>query len=95
MTDIYHIQVKEHLDDRWAGRFEGLTLRHQADGTTLLSGPVPDQAALHGLLIKVRDLGLTLLVVARAEHVQDPSPGTEVDQGRIQDPDPYFKEVQP
>ena len=95
MTDIYHIQVKEHLDDRWAARFQGLTLRHQADGTTLLSGPVPDQAALHGLLARVRDLGLTLLVVARAEHVQDPSPGTEIGQGPIHHPDPCFKEIQP
>ena len=95
MTDIYHIQVKEHLDDRWAARFQGLTLRHQADGTTLLSGPVPDQAALHGLLARVRDLGLTLLVVARAGPAPPPSPGPDVDQGRIHDPDPYFKEVQP
>jgi hypothetical protein len=87
MADIYHIRVKEHLDDRWAGRFEGLTLRHQADGTTLLSGPIPDQTALHGLLMQVRDLGLTLLVVARAEHEGNGATGTDAAHGPIHNPD--------
>jgi len=90
MTAIYHIRVKEHLDDRWAGRFEGLTLFHPADGTTLLSGPIPDQAALHGLLMKVRDLGLTLLVVARAEHEGNGATGTDAARAQMHSPDHYL-----
>ena len=54
-----------HLDQRWAEWFDGLTLTHQSDGTTVLHGPVVDQAALHGLLQKVRDLGLPLVSVAQ------------------------------
>ena len=65
--DIYQVQLKEALDDRWTSRFEGFALSQREDGTTLLRGPVPDQAALHGLLMKVRDLGLTLLAVFRVE----------------------------
>jgi cell division septation protein DedD len=67
MTHVYQIRLKEHLDNQWAARFEGFSLSHQEDGTTLLVGPVPDQAALHGLLMRVRDLGLTLLAVVRVE----------------------------
>jgi hypothetical protein len=65
--DIYRVRLQETLDDRWTSRFEGFTLVHQEDGTTMLLGPIPDQAALHGLLMKVRDLGLTLLAVLRVE----------------------------
>ena len=61
----YEIRVQGHLDTRWADWFEGLCLTHQSDGTTLLQGPVADQAALHGLLAKVRDLGLPLVAVLR------------------------------
>ncbi len=57
------IRLKGHLNNRWAGWFEGLTITLEEDGNTLLTGPVIDQAALHGLLKKVRDLGLTLLSV--------------------------------
>jgi hypothetical protein len=63
MADVYEIRVQEHLDDRWARRFDDLTLSHDADGATVLIGFVRDQAALHGLLMKMRDLGLTLLSV--------------------------------
>jgi cell division septation protein DedD len=66
MHEVYEIRLKEHLDTCWSNRFEGFTLSYQEDGTTLLVGPVPDQAALHGVLMKVRDLGLTLLAVVRA-----------------------------
>ncbi len=60
---LYEIRLKGHLDARWAERFEGLTLSHDGDGTTVLFGLVVDQAALYGLLRKVRDLGLPLLSV--------------------------------
>jgi hypothetical protein len=59
----YEIRVRGHLDARWASWFDGLTLANEDDGTTILSGPVIDQAALHGLLQKVRDLGLSLVSV--------------------------------
>ena len=59
----YEIRVKGHLDARWAAWFDGLTLTHGSDGTTIIRGPVADQAALHGLLQKVRDLGLPLISV--------------------------------
>jgi len=61
----YEIRLAGHLDQRWAEWFDGLTLTHQSDGTTLLHGPVVDQAALHGLLQKVRDLALPLVSVTR------------------------------
>ena len=57
------IKVKDHLADHWTGWFEGLSIVHCQDGSTLLSGPVTDQAALLGLLNKVRDLGLTLVSI--------------------------------
>lgn len=59
----YEIRLKGHLDTRWGDRFEGMAIKLEEDGDTLLSGPVADQAALHGLLKKVRDLGTSLLSV--------------------------------
>jgi hypothetical protein len=67
---IYEIRIKGHLDDKWADRFEGLTITLEEDGHTLLTGPVVDQAALHGLLKKVRDLGLPLVSVCPIEPGQ-------------------------
>ena len=61
----YEIRLQGHLNARWADWFDGLTLTQESDGTTLLSGPIVDQAALHGLLGKVRDLGLPLIAVHR------------------------------
>ena len=61
----YEIRVKGHLNARWADWFDGLTLTQESDGTTVLSGSLIDQAALHGLLGKVRDLGLPLIAVHR------------------------------
>ena len=61
----YEIRIKGHLENRWADWFEGLTITLEADGETRLSGPVADQAALHGLLRKVRDLGMPLISVKR------------------------------
>ena len=63
----YEIRIVGHLDTRWADWFEGLSFTHESDGTTILYGPVVDQAALHGLLRKVRDLGLPLVSVTRVK----------------------------
>ena len=63
----YEIRLKGHLDTRWAAWFDGLTLTTCSDGTTLIHGPVVDQSALHGLLQKVRDVGLPLISVTRVE----------------------------
>jgi hypothetical protein len=62
---LYEIKVKGHLDQSWSSWLDGLTIETQAHGETLLNGPVRDQAALHGLLNKIRDLGLLLLSVER------------------------------
>ena len=67
---IYQIRIKGHLGSQWADWFEGLTITLEEDGETLLTGPVVDQAALHGLLKKVRDLGMPLLSVNRVEPGQ-------------------------
>jgi hypothetical protein len=64
---VYQIRIKGHLDRRWTDWFEGLTITLEDNGDTLLTGPVVDQAALHGLLRKVRDLGLPLLSVIQSE----------------------------
>jgi hypothetical protein len=71
----YEIRIKGHLDDKWVDWFEGLTIKLEEDGTTLLTGQVIDQAALHGLLKKVRDLGLPLISVSPVE----PGPADQSD----------------
>ncbi len=65
MAPHYRITVEGALDDSWSAWFDGLAIAHDADGNTTLAGAVRDQAALHGLLARVRDLGLTLLAVER------------------------------
>ena len=70
----YEIRLKGHLEARWAAWFDGLSLTHQGDGSTVIGGRVADQAALHGLLQKVRDVGLPLVSVTR------------VDPGRLAEP---------
>jgi hypothetical protein len=72
----YEIRLKGYLDNRWSGWFEGLTITLEDNGDTLLTGPVIDQAALHGLIKKVRDLGIPLVSVSTVE------PG-EADQSDI------------
>ncbi len=67
---IYQIRIKGHLGHQWTDWFEGLTITLEENGETLLTGPVADQAALHGLLKKVRDLGMPLLAVNRVEPDQ-------------------------
>ena len=64
---IYQIRIKGHLGAQWTDWFEGLTITLQENGDTLLTGPVVDQSALHGLLKKVRDLGMPLLSVNYVE----------------------------
>ena len=64
---VYQIRIKGHLGREWTDWFEGLTITLEDNGDTLLTGPVIDQAALHGLLKKVRDLGMPLLSVNRVE----------------------------
>jgi hypothetical protein len=65
MPEYYEIRVKGHLDPLWADWFAGLQLAHVAENETLLSGPLPDQSALHGLLERIRDLNLVLVSVTR------------------------------
>ena len=67
----YEIRVDGRLDDRWSAWFDGLTVTYDGHGTTVLRGPIVDQAALHGVLAKVRDLGLSLLSVTSS--TDDPS----------------------
>ncbi len=67
MANIYQIRVKGHLDHHWSDWLNNLTLTHHQDGTTTLSGPISDQSAMYGLLIKMRDLDLTLLSLNRVE----------------------------
>jgi hypothetical protein len=81
---IYQIRIKGHLGQQWTDWFEGLTITLEENGDTLLTGPVVDDPALHGLLKKVRDLGMPLLSVNRiqsdlpdtvdVEHSVDSSP---------------------
>ena len=74
----YEIRLKGHLGTRWAAWFDGLSIAHSSDGTTTIHGQVADQAALHGLLQKARDLGLPLISVTPIEpgHPRPPAMGT-------------------
>lgn len=71
---VYEIRVKGHLDARWSDWFDGLTFTQASDGTTVIRGLVIDQTALHGLLRKVRDLGLPLISVTRIESDEPDGP---------------------
>ena len=70
----YEIRLKGHLGSRWAAWFDGLSITRCSDGTTIIHGPVADQAALHGLLQKIRDLGLPLISVNHVERDRPPRP---------------------
>lgn len=69
----YCIRVKGHLGPQWSEWFDRMTITLEADGTTTLSGPIADQAALHGLLVRVRDLGLELISVSQSAQGSCPS----------------------
>lgn len=77
MDAVYRIRVKGHLDDRWSEALGGMTLTRECDGSTLLSGPAMDQAALHGLIERIRDLGLPLLSVVRNADAHGASGATD------------------
>ena len=75
----YEIRLKGHLDDKWADWFDGLTITRADNGETLLRGSVVDQAALHGVLRKVRDLGLPLIAVMQVDPQQGKGPDGNTD----------------
>lgn len=68
--ELYEIRVRGHLDACWSSQFKGLAITLQENGNTLLTGPIVDQAALHGLIKKIRDLGLPLVSVSPVEPGQ-------------------------
>lgn len=80
----YEIRVRGHLDDRWADQFEHMRFTHASDGTTILAGPLVDQATLHGLLRNVRDLGLPLVSVMQVDPTaaNGPDGNTDTDHHR-------------
>ena len=80
---LYEIRLKGHLGSQWTDWFDGLTITLEEDGDTLLAGPVIDQAALHGLLKKVRDLGMPLVSVSPFE----PGPPTTLGTGQADQSD--------
>ena len=81
MPEYYEIKIEGHLDPRWSDWFAGLKLMHLEGDETLLSGQLPDQAALHGLFERIRDLNLTLISVTRGSR----SAGKEESNGKLQD----------
>ena len=83
----YDIRVQGRLDARWASRFDGCTLTHGGDGTTVITGTVVDQAALHGVLQVLRDLGLPLLSVTPVDPAElaDASSSASPDSPRLEE----------
>jgi hypothetical protein len=73
----YEIRVEGHLDEHWSAWFDGLTVGHDADGNTVLRGPLADEAALHGVLNKVRDMALPLLSMNRIEALPEQEGGPD------------------
>ena len=79
---IYQIRIEGQLDQQWTDWFEGLSITQEEDVTTVLTGPIVDQSALHGLLKKVRDLGMPLVSVNRIETDGHSNP-TQITKGEI------------
>lgn len=79
---VYQIRLKGHLGSQWTEWFEGMTIALEDNGETLLTGPVADQAALHGLLRKVRDLGMPLISVIAVEPGEAHGPEIKQNRGR-------------
>jgi hypothetical protein len=79
----YEIRIEGHLSASWASWFEDLEIGHAETGETVLAGMLADQAALHGVLMRIRDLGLPLVAVSRAEQREDQEPdGQAVEEGK-------------
>ena len=74
-TVRYEIRVAGRLADRWTAWFDGLAIDRQPDGTTVISGPIADQAALHGVLQRLRDAGIPLLSLHAVPSAPNPTPG--------------------
>jgi hypothetical protein len=79
-AERYEIRLAGHLDSHWTAWFDGLEVRSERDGMTLISGAIADQAALHGLLQRVRDLGIPLVSVNRIDGAEHPDPHLLSDQ---------------
>jgi hypothetical protein len=77
--EIYEIKLKGHLDTKWTEWFYDMTITHESDGTTTLRGPLPDQAVLHSVLNRIRDMNLTLINVRKvnAANQEEPEPKDE------------------
>ncbi len=73
MPTEYHIRLKGHLADHWSAWFNNMAISNEANGEAVLHGPLAGQAALHGVLIKIRDLGLPLLAVTTVATTESPS----------------------
>ena len=79
----YVIRIEGHLSASWASWFEDLEIHHEESGETILAGSLADQAALHGVLMRIRDLGLPLVAVSRVEQTEDQEPdGQAVEEGK-------------
>jgi hypothetical protein len=88
MAKVYEIRVRERLDNCWADRFDGFFITREEEGTTVLTGSVVDQAALHGRLMKIRDLGLTLLSVNQVGVSQSLRKRPRTDPCRLETDEP-------
>jgi hypothetical protein len=86
-AERYELRLSGHLEARWAAWFDGMTLSHESEGITLLRGHVADQAALHGLLQKVRDTGLPLVSVTCIRHDQPSGPANKPSMGPTDPPE--------
>ena len=75
MNGTYRFLVRGHLDDRWSDWFGGMVIQRLGDGSSVLTGAIPDQAALHGVIARIRDMGLPLLAVERAAGCDEPAGG--------------------
>ena len=78
--EMYSFRVQGHLDQERSNWFDGLAITHIAEGETILAGPIADQAALHGVLLKIRDLGLSLLEVKRGSPAPDDGRARALDE---------------
>ena len=76
----YEIRIEGHLSASWASWFEGLEIRHTETGETVLAGVLADQAALHGVLMRVRDLGIPLVAVSKRAQVKNEQTGSQIQE---------------